>query len=304
MHSLDWNDLRYFLAVARAGTLAGAARVLAVRHTTVGRRIEALEAALGTALFNRTPDGFALTEAGGEIRTLAEEAERAALAIERRVGGNDERIAGVVRVTASDGFSGFLVRHLAALGERHPSLTVDVLTGNRFFDLTRGEADIAVRIAGTGDAAELMCRRVGASGWSVYAAAGYLARRGMPATLADLGGHAVVGFNEAMSRVLGAQWLGANARHAEVALRGDSILAALSGAIAGMGIAALPCFLADGEPTLRRLTGAVIGSKDIWLVFHPDMARKARVRAVIDFLAETMAREERTLSGEVAVTVA
>ena len=112
MHKFDWNDLRYFLAVSRAGSLAGAARNLGVRHTTVGRRIEALEAALSASLFTRTPEGFALTEAGSAITPLAEEAERAADAVERRVAGEDERIDGLVRVTTSEAFTGFLVRRL------------------------------------------------------------------------------------------------------------------------------------------------------------------------------------------------
>ncbi len=144
MHSLDWNDLRFFLAVCRVGTLASAARDLRVRHSTVGRRVEALEQALGVSLFTRTPDGFVLTDAGAEIRPLAEEAERAATAIERRVAGGDKRIEGTVRVTASEAFSGFLVHRLAALHERHPSLMVEVLSGNRSFDLMRGGSGLTV----------------------------------------------------------------------------------------------------------------------------------------------------------------
>ena len=115
MHSPDWNDLRYFLAVCRAGTLVGAGRSLQVKHSTVGRRIEALEAALGVSLFTRSPDGFVLTDAGNEIMPLAEEAERAVTAIERRVAGGDKRISGVVRVTTSETFSGFLMRRLPEL---------------------------------------------------------------------------------------------------------------------------------------------------------------------------------------------
>ena len=147
MHSLDWNDLRYFLAVARAGTLVGAARSLQVRHSTVGRRIEALEATLGVTLFTHTPAGCVITEAGREIVPLAEEAERAIVAVERRVAGGDQRVDGIVRVTTSEGFSGFLVRRLAELRAQYPTLVVDVLTSNASLDIARQEADPANTVA-------------------------------------------------------------------------------------------------------------------------------------------------------------
>ena len=303
LHSLDWNDLRYFLAICRAGTLAGAARALHVRHSTVGRRLDALEAALAVTLFARTPDGFVLTAAGAEIRPLAEEAERAVAAVERRVAGGDERIEGTVRLTTSEAFSGFLVRRLGALHERHPGLIVEILTGNRSFDLARGEADIALRIAATTQP-ELICKRVGIAGWSVYAAANYLARCGTPASLDDLSGYEVIGFDETMQQVPGALWLNAHAGKAEVVMRGNSIVAVLNGAIVGMGIAVIPCFLGEAEPSLKRLTDAVIGVRDVWLVFHPDVARIARVRTVIDFITDMLAREAATLRGERAAAMA
>jgi DNA-binding transcriptional LysR family regulator len=297
MHSLDWNDLSYFLAVCRAGTLAGAARDLGVRHSTVGRRLEALEQALNVSLFTRTPDGFVLTEAGAGILPLAEEAERAAVAIERQVAGADMRIEGIVRVTASEAFSGFLVRRLAALHERHPGLMVEVLTGNRFYDLTRGEADLALRIGETPQP-DLICKRIGVAGWSVYAAASYLKRRGTPASLDDLSGHAVIGFDETMAQVPGAMWLAEHAGKAEVVMRGNSIVAALNAAIVGMGIAVLPCFMAEAEANLKRLSPEVIGNRDIWLVFHADVAKIARVRTVIDFITDFVAGEATQLRGE------
>ena len=299
MHSLDWNDLRFFLAVCRVGTLAGAARELNVRHSTVGRRIEALEQALGVSLFTRTPDGFVLTPAGVEMRPLAEEAERATAAIERRIAGGDKRIDGTVRVTASEAFSGFLVHQLAALRERHPGLMVDVLSGNRSFDLMRGEADLAVRFSETTQV-DLLSKRIGTAGWSVYAATSYIARRGKPTSLDDLSGHDVIGFDEAMSQVAPALWLGRHAGGATIVLRGNSIVAVLNAAIVGMGIAVLPCFLAANESNLSRLTDEIISAAEIWLVYHPDVAKIARVRTVLDFLTEAISREAALLGGEVA----
>jgi DNA-binding transcriptional LysR family regulator len=299
LHNLDWNDLRYFLAVCRAGSLAGAGRSLRVRHSTVSRRLDALEAALCVSLFTRTPDGFVLTDAGTRIMPMAEEAERALLAVERQVGGEDDRIEGVVRLTTSEAFSGFMVRRMAPLHEAHPGLMVEVLSGNRPFDLTRGEADLALRI-GHPVQPELICKRVGDAGWSVYASETYLARRGTPASLDDLSGHDVIGFDDTMAQVPGAIWLRDHAQGVAVTLRGNSILSVLNAAIVGMGVAVIPCFLGDGESNLRRLTPEVVGSRELWLVFHPDVARIARIRTVIDFVTAMIAKEAATLRGEVA----
>lgn len=296
-HSFDWNDLRYFLAVQRERTLAGAARRLRVQHSTVGRRLEVLEAALGATLFNRTPEGYVLTGAGSAILAFAEEAERALAQVERRARATDERIAGVVRLTASKSFSGLLVRSLAVLRERHPDLVVEILTGNRAFDLARGEADLALRIAPTTQM-DLTCKHIGDVGWSMYASEAYIARRGRPAAATDLAGHEIIGFDESLAQVPGALWLGKHAAGGQMIMRGNSLIAVLNAALIGMGIAVVPCFLADPEPTLRRLVPEVLGSREVWLVFHPDVARIARVRLVIDFVTETVRGAAMRLRGE------
>ena len=205
MHSFDWNDLRYFLAIHREGTLAGAARNLRVQHSTVGRRLEMLEAALGASLFARTP-GRLPAHRGRDRGSLARRGCRAGAGGDRAPGGRArQRIEGVVRLTASEAFSGFLVRRLAELQTRHPGLMVEILSGNRSFDLSRGEADLALRITNTTQP-ELICKRIGDAGWSLYAAEGYLARRGVP-PVPDLAGHDVIGFDESMAQVPGALWL-------------------------------------------------------------------------------------------------
>lgn len=299
MHGLDWNDLRYFLAVHREKTLAAAARSLRVQHSTVGRRLDALERTLGACLFTRAPDGLLLTGAGAEILSLVEDAEHAVVSIERRIAGADQRVEGVVRIATSEAFSGFLVRHLAVLHARHPKLIVEVLSGNQLLDLSRGEADVALRMAATTQP-DLICKRVGDAGWALYAAEGYLAEHDAPASAADLAGRDIIAFDETMAGVPGAIWLRNHAADAHIMLRGNSIMSVLNAAIIGMGIAALPCFLAEGEPTLRRISPEVIGSRELWLVFHPDAARVARVRLVIDFVAEMIAEESVRLRGESA----
>ena len=297
MHSLDWNDLRYFLAVCRAGTLVGAARSLHVRHSTVGRRVEALEAALGVSLFMRAPDGFVLTEAGSGIVSLAEEAERAVAAVERRVAGGDKRIDGIVRVTTSESFSGFLMRRLPELQAQHPTLTVEVLTGNASLDLMRREADVAIRFMETTQA-DLICKRLCDAGWSLYASETYLARAGNPKTPTDLARHDIIGFDETMARSPGAIWLEEHKAGGRVVVRCNSLMSALNAGIAGMGVAVLPCFLAEAEPSLRRVTDEVLATRAIWVVFHPDVAEIRRVRTVIDFVSTIVAREATLFRGE------
>jgi DNA-binding transcriptional LysR family regulator len=296
MHSMDWDDIRYFLAIYRCGSSNGAARQLGVQHTTVGRRLTALEAALGTNLFMRTPEGLSPTAAALEILPLAEDAERSFLAITRQVGSSDSRIEGQVRLTTSDAFSTYVVRQLPKLRERHPALTVEILGGNTVFDLSRGEADLAIRMVPTTQP-DLICRKVGVAGWSLYAAEDYLSRRGRPKSSTDLGGHDVIGFDESLAGSPGALWLGQNAKGAHMPLRGNSIGAVVNAAIVGIGLAMVPCYIATAEASLRRVTPEVLSSRDIWLVFHPDAARIARVRTVIDFVAEVIRADAALFAG-------
>ncbi|HVR64527.1 MAG TPA: LysR family transcriptional regulator [Polyangia bacterium] len=296
---IDWNDLRYFLAIARAGTLAGAARDLGVEHSTVGRRLGAIESALGARLLTRTPDGFSLTEAGRAVQPLAERIAADVEAIERRVSGQDARVEGTVRITTSEALSGYFVRQLASLTERHPGLTVEILSGNRAFDLMRGEADIAVRIREVMEP-DLVVRKLATAGWSMYATPAYVARKGAPPSPEDLRGHDIVAYDATMAAVPGAQWLAEHGEGTTVAMRGNSIIAAMNAAILGLGLTVLPCFIGDGESALRRLTARLLGARDIFLVVHPDLARVARVRAVMDFIVETFERDAVKWAGQPA----
>lgn len=295
--TVDWNDLRYFLAVARAGTLAGAARELGVVHTSVGRRLSALEDALGTKLFVRGKEGLTLTAAGQEMLPTAEAMARLADGIERRIGGEDARVAGVVRVTIPESLNGYMVARLGALRAQHPELVVELLSGNRAFDLRRGEADLALRFMEVDDG-ELIVRRIGTSGWALYASETYRARRGPLASSDDLSGHELLGFDASLAETTGAQWLAAHGHGARVVLRGNSLMALASAAAAGLGLVPLPCFAGDADPALVRMTPARIGTRPILLVAHPDLARIARVRATIDFLVALIAAESALWSGE------
>jgi DNA-binding transcriptional LysR family regulator len=296
MHKVDWDDVRYFLAVYRSGSSNGAARQLRVQHTTVGRRLASLEAKLGARLFIRTPMGLSPTDAAAAIAPHAEEAERCFIAIERQVSRSDGRIEGKVRLATSEAFGGYIIRHLATLQARYPALTVEIDTSNAVVDLARGGADIAVRMVATTQP-DLISRRVGSAGWSLFASADYIARRGMPSSPFELHGHEVIGFGDSLAETPGARWLGAHGKDAHVPLRGQSLVAVVNAAAAGIGLAMAPCFLAAAEPNLRRVTPQMLSSREIWLVYHPDAGRLVRVRTVIDFIAETIGADGAFLSG-------
>jgi DNA-binding transcriptional LysR family regulator len=295
--AMDWDDLRYFLAVHRAGSTAGAARALNVQHTTVGRRLTALEQTLGAALFARTSTGLVPTSVAADILPLAEEAERSMQAIARTVSGADGRLEGIVRLTTSEAFSGYFVRRLAKLHTAHPKLVVEVLSGNRVFDLARGEADLAVRIAPTPQL-DVICRCIGHANWGLYASADYLASHGPPPSSGNFAGHSIVGFDPSLAYTPGAVWFAEHAAAADMPIRANSIPSALNAALVGIGIAAIPCFLGDVEPTLRRVLPDPVGMREVWLVFHPDAARIPRVRRVIDFVAEEIGADRALLLGD------
>jgi DNA-binding transcriptional LysR family regulator len=295
----DWNDFRYFLAIARAGTFAGAARELGVEHTTVARRLTALEGALGTRLFIRGPEGLTVTAAGRDVLPLAEEIAARAQAIERRVAGEDSRVEGTVRVSVSEAISSYFVKQSTALRERHPALMMEMLIGNHASDLLRGEADLAVRARPVTEP-DLVARKLVSAGWSMYASVDYVTRKGTPPAPEALAGHDVIAFDDSMAQTPGGTWFAAHAKGCQIAMRGNSVVAVLNAASCGMGVAVIPCFLGEQEPKLRRLTPRVLDARDIHLVVHPDLARVARVRAVMDFIVELFERDAPLWTGVAA----
>jgi DNA-binding transcriptional LysR family regulator len=293
---LDWNDLRYFLAIARLGTLAGAARELGVDHTTVGRRLAALETALGARLYTRGPEGYALTEAGAAILPNVEAIAHEVEAIARRATA-DAKVEGKVRLSVADSVSGYFVAMVSQLQARHPGLVVEIVSGHRLVDIRRGEADLAVRFGVAGDP-ELVVRKIGRVGWSLYGAPAYLDRRGRPTDPANLSGHDVVTVDDAPPHAPVAQWLAQHAGSVRVVMRGNTVSAVVDAAVAGMGLALLPCFAADQQPGLTRLHPGPTAARDILLVAHPDLVRAARLRVTMDFIAETFTRDRAAWSGE------
>jgi DNA-binding transcriptional LysR family regulator len=294
--SSDWNDYRYFLAVARAGSLSGAARQLRVDQSTVGRRIAALEARVGARVFDHTPEGYALTAAGDQVRADVERLEGGFVAVERRLAGADARIEGVVRVAMTDVLANtFIVEHLAKLRRSHPGLAIDLVTGYAPVDLARREADLAVRLGKPPRQPNLVVRPLGTAGFALYASQDYLERYGQPRMRGGLRGHQVVCYGGELAAVPLARFMSERAREAEVAFRANSVGSVHTAVAAGLGLGVLPCVL--GDPGLLRI-GRLLGTTPIWSVVHEDLVRNARVRTVLRFLSDLLQRERHALGGQ------
>lgn len=280
----DWENQRAFLAVLREGSLSGAARALELAQPTVRRRIEDLEAALGVALFTRSPGGLAPTEIALALRTHAESMALAADAFVRSASAADE-IAGTVRVTASEIIAvEILPAILAPLMMRHRELAIELSPSNRNQDVLRREADIAVRMVRPEQNA-LVARRVGTIPLGLHAHKDYLTARGMPATLEDVRDHAVIGVEHDSPILHQVQARGLQIGRADFAFRSDSDLAQLAALRAGLGIGICQVGLAARDPALVRLFADRFElDLETWVICHEDLRGSARVRVVFDAL--------------------
>jgi len=294
----NWDDLRVFLALRRSGTLLGAGKLLGVNHTTVARRLSALEGELAVRLFDRTPDGYVPTAMGETMAPFAEAMEERTFALDRQLTGQDARLDGTVRIATSDTFAStfFVPRVLGALRERHPDIDVELVSTAAAYDLPRRQADLAIRMTRPSEQS-LVVRKLGVLAFGVYGARGYFARRGRPRATDDLAGHTLIGYDREAVPNIGARWLEQAARGLRVPVRGDHILTVRAAALAGEGIAVFPCFLAAGVPELERV-GPPVSAHDVWLVQHADLQRTPRIRAVSEVIVERFMRHARVLSGQ------
>jgi DNA-binding transcriptional LysR family regulator len=288
---LEWDDLRFFLAVHRAGSHAAAARSLRVAATTIGRRLAALETAAGARLFTRTPDGLVATASALSLLPHAERVEAEMNDAERELTGADARPTGTVRVTCGDGFAAYILG--PALPEflaGHPGLSVEVRADVRALDLTRGEADVALRLFRPREKS-LVGRRFGVERYAFYAAKTYLARRGAPRSQADLAGHDLILFDRDLDRMPSQAWVRRTAEGARVAVRTSTTTAMHSACSAGCGIALLTASVARRDPNLEAVLPRLeTPSNEIWAVTHADLRASARVVAMLRFL-EALVRE-------------
>lgn len=288
---LDWEDLRFALALARHGSLSAAARALRVNHATVSRRIERLQGAIGQLLFDRRKEGYRLTDTGEMVLdqlTRMDEAVLSLLSLPLTVEeGGLVRIS-VTRVLAD----GFLIDRLGELHQRLPSTDIEVLGESRVISLARREADIAIRLGQPKDS-ELIGRKIGEIAFGFYASAGYLA------DLAAGGPLQFVGFDPDSDFVAEAAWMKREFPGQRVAFRSNSQSAQAAAARAGFGIALLPHYLALDDPELETApVEAETPVREVWMLMRADLAEKPRIRAVAEELTELFLREKDLLAGK------
>lgn len=294
---LDWNDLRYFLAVARGGSTLVAARALAVSQTTVARRIAALEQAAGLQLFEKRQAGYALTPGGRELVARAEQVEQAADAFADAAAAQTRDSSGTVKLSMEEIFAVTLVAPLlTALRQDHPEIHIDLDTDQRLVDLGAGEADIALRSTSKPQPAGVVGRRLCNDDWALYCSRDYARQNGVPATIDELRSHPIVGGGGGNLWRAYSAWIKEFGLEEQVAMHQSTSTGLLAGVRSGFGIAVLPCIVADSDPELVRcLPPSTDHGRVLWLVTHERVRHTPRVRAVIDFLYERLSLHVRRL---------
>jgi DNA-binding transcriptional LysR family regulator len=293
--SMDWDDVRVFLAVARHGSLRAAGRALGLSQPTIGRRLASFEATFGgPTLFDRLPEGLRLNAAGEALLPAAVRVESAALGLERRRVAASPALSGTVRVSVGEWAAGFLPRHLARSDETGlpPGITLELVESPETANLARRDADLALR-HGVPESGNLYVSKVGA-----FACAVYRRRDGAPFGMQR--GAPWVTYTEEQGHYVSARWIDQQMRSSggKVVLRASSLPMRIEAIRAGVGIGLLPCYAADADPLLERLTPPVPElAADYWVIVHRDLRRAACVRAVIDWIRRLFDERRNELVG-------
>lgn len=275
---MEWSDLKIFLAIARAGTLGAAARQIGQTQPTLGRRLRALEGALGQSLFQRTSGGFVLTDEGQAVLAHAERMEEAALGIARQVSGQPDRLSGFLRLSASEWFGTYVLAPvLAEFSRRHPDVTVELVTDTRLYSLSRREADLVFRI-GAFDEPDVRQRRLLVQTYDVYKQAGSDHR--------DMG---LILMDTALDHLPDVAWLKTKRPDAPVIFRSNNREAQARMCRMGAGLAVLPRRLADQLDGLEVVDlGEVPPPRNLYFGYHRDLAKLARLRALVQLVTERL----------------
>jgi DNA-binding transcriptional LysR family regulator len=280
---MDWDDYRYFVAVADAGSLSAAARRLGQSHSTILRRLDKLEGALAVRLFERFQTGYVLTGAGDELLALLAPLAQQLADVERQVGGRDAQLAGTIRITTTDTLlQALLLPALADFRRAYPGIALQVTVNNSFLNLTRREADVAIRPTNT-PPDNLVGRKLGRVQTAPYSTS--------PRTPADhWAAYDWVAPDEALAHLAQARWLREHVPAERWVFSADTLVGMAAAVEAGIGAGMLLCLLADARPRLIRLAPPLPAlDTDVWLLTHPDLRRVSRIRALTEFLAQALA---------------
>jgi DNA-binding transcriptional LysR family regulator len=293
----SWDRFRYFLAVARAGTLCAAATQLGIEHTTVARHVRMLEDELKSHLFHRSNQGYELTEAGQRLLLTAEIVESAVVSAKAAAVG-EQQIAGTVRVGTPDGFGTvFLAPRLAALAQLHPMLDVQIFATPRLFSLSKREADIAIGLS-VPKQVRVVSRRLTDYRLFVYGSQAYLDTAPPILTVEDMRNHPIIGYVEEMVLAPEANYLNAIGPNVEARIRSTSLIAQAHAALGGAGLCILPAFIGSSYPTLAPVLPDKISlTRSFHMHIHEDHRKAGHVRAVASFIADEVRRNAAVFHG-------
>lgn len=293
---LAWSDFETVLAVANAGSLSGASRTLGVSHATVFRRLGDIEQRLGVALFERSRTGYRPTLAGEELADTGRIMDEAALAAERKVAGRDLEPSGEIWTTTTDSLlMGLLAPLFTQFRETYPGILLDVAVSNQLFNLTRREADVAIRPSNR-PPENLIGRPLTTIGQAVYGHRNFGITPGAP--IDTLASQPWIGAGPRLQDSAVEHWLDNNGLKDACVYRVDTLVSILSAVRSGMGLAVLPCYLADGDSDIVQLTDPIPELEyGLWFLMHPDLRGVVRIHALMDFLTEAIRAQQQRLAG-------
>jgi len=293
---LAWNDFKIILAIVNAGSLSGASRALGVSHATVFRRLGDIEQRLSVTLFERSRTGYRPTLAGEELADTAKIMDEAALAAERKVAGRDLEPSGEIWTTTTDSLlMGLLTPIFTQFRRKYPSIVLDVAISNQLFNLTRREADVAIRPSHR-PPENLIGRPLASIGQAVYAHRSFGLTPGSP--IETLVNQPWIGAGPRLQDLSLDQWMDTNGLKAACVYRVDTLVSILSAIRAGMGLAVLPCYLAGDDPDIIQLTDPIPELEyGLWFLMHPDLRGVARTHVLMDFLTEAVRAQKQRLAG-------
>ena len=284
-NKINWTDLRFFLVIAQEESLSRAAEVLGVTHSTVFRRINSLEENINVKLFSRTTDGYQLTEIGKAVLTHVNQVAGHVDDLQRLLDNSNDELSGEIHLTAPHNLAyKFIPRYISRFRKQHPEIVINLMASNKDYNLSRLEADIAVR-ATSSPPLDLIGRKLFTLRWGAYASQSYVKEYGKPATMVDLQNHLLISSNEALIKLPVFQWVEDNLPKDRIIVRCNDLMSMSAFAESGVGVALLPDDQA--KPELLRLfelpTDIV---SDIWLLIHPDMSRCRRLIVFRDYLCD------------------
>lgn len=291
---MDWNDLNIILAIGRAGSLSGAARNLGINHSTVFRRINAIEKKLNVRFFERLPGGYVLTEAGENAISTAENIDNQVHELARKLDGKDLRLQGKIRVTAPEGLSiKILDPVLAKFCKQHSAIQLELITTGYQLELSRREADLAIRVT-KNPPGNSIGRCISDFGFAIYATKSYLNK--YPDR--DLTQMDWVVTEDSRDWFANSLWKKLGLHHARIVFSSNSTMAVYNAARQGLGIAPLPCFLGDSDKKLVRVMDPLPEMMlEMWILTHPDLRHTARIKSLMQYLQNELSKHKSLLSG-------